>query len=291
MSHRRRPAPFVIVGGGVAGSAAAVELRDVGYRGRVVIVSEEPVLPYRRAPLSTAYLRGEIDRDSLLVRPAAWYRDAGVDLLLGATATRVDAARRLVEVRGHGPLPYDRLVLATGTQDQFPQMPGAHRVRSIADADALRRLALPGRRAVVFGASDSSGDVATSLAAMGLAVTVITDRPVRAAVTAGASGLVHTPEGTIEADLVVDARGWIPRTHLAETAGLDVDDGVLVDAWGRTADERIGAAGAVGHRVGPDVGGVPGARDEGMAAALGAAVARSLVGLPASPEVVARLAL
>ena len=290
MSHRERPAPFVIVGGGVAGSAAAVALRDAGYRGRVVIVSEEHALPYRRAPLSNAYLRGEIDRDELLVRPASWYRDAGVDLLLGATATRVDPARHLVEVQGHGPLAYDRLVLATGTQDRFPRLPGSHRVRSIADADALRALALPGRRAVVVGASRSGADTSTSLAAMGLAVTRLTDTPVLAVVNAGDRRIVHTPEATLEADLVVDARCSIPRTRLAETAGLDVDDGVLVDAWGRTADDRIGAAGAVAHRVDPVVGPLPDGRDEKSAAAFGAVVARSLVGLPASTQAVACLA-
>lgn len=290
MSHRKRPAPFVIVGGGVAGSAAAAELRDAGYRGRVVIVSEEPVLPYRRAPLSREYLRGEIDREALLIRPASWYRDAGVDLLLGATATRIDAARHLVDVRGHGPLAYDRLVLATGTQDRFPQMPGSSRVRSLADADALRGLALPGMRVTVVGASKSSAGVAGSLAAMGLVVTLMNTSSALAVVTAGSRRLAHTPEASLGADLVVDARDSIPRAGLAETAGLAVDDGVLVDAWGRTADERIGAAGAVAHRVDQVSGSLPAARDERSAAALGAAVARSLLGLPASPEVVAFLA-
>jgi 3-phenylpropionate/trans-cinnamate dioxygenase ferredoxin reductase subunit len=290
MSHRRRPAPFVIVGGGVAGSAAAIELRDAGYRGPVVIVSEEPVLPYRRAPLATAYLRGEIDREALLSRPASWYRDAGVDLLLGATATRVDAARHLVEVRGHGPLAYERLVLATGTQVQLPRMPGTCRVRSLADADAIRGMARPGRRAVIFGTGRPSRDIASSLAALGMTVTNLDDTPVLAVVPADAGHLVHTPEATHEADVVVDARGSRPRTDLAETAGLDVDDGVIVDAWGRTADERIGAAGAVARRVDPLLGSLPGAEDERSAARFGAAVARSLVGLPASPETVVRLA-
>ena len=281
MSHRERPAPFVIVGGGVAGGAAAVALRDAGYRGRVVIVSEELALPYRRAPLSNAYLRGEIDRDELLVRPASWYRDTGVDLLLGALATRVDPARHLVEVQGHGPLAYDRLVLATGTQDRFPSLPGTHRIRSIVDADALRILALPGGRAIVFGTGRASGEIASSLASKGLAVRLLADTPVVAVEAVGARRFVHTPGSTLEADVVVDSRGSIPCTHLAETAGLDVDNGVLVDAWGRTADERIGAAGAAARRIDPVVGTLPGVRDEGSAAAHGAAVARSLIGLSA----------
>ena len=116
----------------------------------------------------------------------------------------------------------------------------------------------PGGGPVVVGAGRSGADIATSLAAMGLAVTRLTDSRALAVVKAGDRRIVHTPEATLEADLVVDARGSIPRTRLAETAGLDVDQGVLVDAWGRTADERIGAAGAVAHRVDPVVGSLPG---------------------------------
>lgn len=313
MSHRKRPAPFVIVGGGVAGSAAAIELRIAGYRGRVVIVSEEPLLPYRRSPLTTTYLRGEIDRDELLVRPASWYRDAGIDLLLGATATSVDAASQVVEVRGHGPIAYDRLVLATGTEDRLPPLPGAHRVRSIADADAVRRRALAGRSAIVVGGNRRSTDIAVSLAAMGLSVTLLEPRstrspdegglddtpsfdregadrierlagtPVLAVSVAGARRQVHTPTAVLAADLVVDARDQVPRTTLAWTAGLIVKGGVLADARGRTEDDRIGAAGAVARRVDPVVGTLPRTWDDGSAATLGAAVARALASLPPPP--------
>jgi len=313
MSHRPGSTPFVIVGGGVAGVAAATTLRQEGFGGRVVLVSDEHAMPYRRSPLTKGYLRGESSREDLLIHRREWYRDAGVDLLLGARATRLDRARKVLEVRGHGTFGYDRLVVATGARQQEPTLPGAFVVRTIADADAVRDAARTARDAVVVGAGYAGSEIASSLAWLGLRVTLLgrrsapvpllgssagawlASRAARVGIDVRANVGPVAVEGrgprrtitagpvTLEADLVVQATGAAPRVRLARDAGLAVADGVLVDTHARSSDPDIAVAGDAARFAGPTTGTHVRVGHEATAAGLGVLAARTLLDRSSGP--------
>jgi 3-phenylpropionate/trans-cinnamate dioxygenase ferredoxin reductase component len=270
---------IVIAGAGQAGGETAIQLRKLGYDGRVVVVGDEPQPPYRRPPLSKTFLDGTVVENTLYLQ-----QQAGLDKLAiehrGATrATGIDrAGKRLLTDRGD--IAYDRLVLATGSRVRRLPLPGADRanvfhLRTIADVDRIRARLAPGRRVVVVGGGFIGLEVAASCVKLGLAVTVLEGLPrVLARVTAppvsaffervhreagvdlrtGAqlAALEGEPEVThvvladgtrIAADLVIVGIGIVPNVELARDAGLAVDDGIVVDEFTRTADPDILAAG------------------------------------------------
>jgi 3-phenylpropionate/trans-cinnamate dioxygenase ferredoxin reductase component len=279
---------YVIAGAGLAGAKAAEALRAEGFDGRIVLIGDEPELPYERPPLSKDYLRGESRREQARVHPDGFYADHDVELLTGTAVTALDTAARSVTLAGGEPLAYDRLLLATGSEPRRLSVPGAeldgvHHLRTFADSDAIAAALQPGTRAVIAGGGWIGMEVAASARQKGLEVTVVelAGVPLQAALGREVGELyarlhrergvaVHTGtkiarvEGAgrvervvlddgwaLEADLVVAGLGAMPRTELAERAGLAVDNGVLCDASLRTSDPHVFAAGDIANAEHP----------------------------------------
>ena len=274
--------PVVIVGGGLAGATAAFALRERGVDGRIVIVSEEPQLPYERPPLSKAYLRGEEPLEKAFVKQASDYDAQSIDLLSGRRAVQLDPVSRRVNLDDGTDLPYGALLLATGSAPrrldvEGGDLAGIHLLRTAADADSLRAAAADAKAIVVVGSGWIGTEVAASLTQMGHAVTLVsdTDQPLERVlgpqvgkVYAGlhtehgvriVNGKVASLEGDeritgvrladgqlLAADLVVVGIGAIPRTKLALRGGLEIKQGgIAVDEFLRTSVPSIYAAGDI----------------------------------------------
>jgi 3-phenylpropionate/trans-cinnamate dioxygenase ferredoxin reductase subunit len=169
--------PIVIVGGGVAGGNAAVTLREEGYRGRVVLISREPGVPFGRPPLSKTYLRFEEDLSGWYVRPQDWYADHDVELRTGAVVAVDPAAHRVVLDPGEE-VDYQTVLVATGGRNRRLRIPGAdltgvHYLRTVAECDAIKQQAVPGRRGVVVGMGFIGCEVAASLTQLGVRMTAV----------------------------------------------------------------------------------------------------------------------
>jgi 3-phenylpropionate/trans-cinnamate dioxygenase ferredoxin reductase subunit len=279
---------FVIVGGGLAGAKAAQTLRDEGFDGRVVLLGEEDVPPYERPPLSKDYLRGEAERASFAVLDEGYYADHDVELRLDCSVERVDASARAVELAGGERLAYDRLLLATGAQPnrlgvRGGDLEGVHLLRTVADSDALREQLVPDRRVVVVGAGWIGCEVAASARELGAQVTVVEPMlvPLERVLGPELGGFyrdVHLEHGVefvlgtgvteidgegraqrvkmsdgreLACDLVVAGIGVTPRVGLAKHAGLDVDNGIVVDEHLRSSAPEIFAAGDVANAQHP----------------------------------------
>jgi 3-phenylpropionate/trans-cinnamate dioxygenase ferredoxin reductase component len=276
---------FAVVGGGMTAAAAVQELRMLGFDGRIVLVGEERHVPYERPPLSKEYLRGEQGRDALPVHSPSWYGEQEVEVRLETRAVRLDPAGPTVELSDGDRVAADVLLLATGGRPR--RLPGepSDRVlylRVVEDADRIRE-ALRSGRLVVVGAGFIGAEVAASARSQGAEVTVLEMAPVplvRAlgeemgrlygeihrehgvdlrtsegvdAIEESAGGVVvRTSKGdAIEADAVVVGVGIQPNVELAEEAGLDVDNGVLVDERCRTSAEGVFAAGDMANHQHP----------------------------------------
>jgi len=170
--------PILIVGGGVAGGNAAATLREEGFRGRVVIISKEPGVPFGRPPLSKTYLRSEEDLEGWYVRPAGWYQEHDVELLGESRAVAVDAAAHTVVLDSGRELRYQKVLIATGGRNRRLEIPGAelpgiHYLRTVAECDAIKAEAAANRRAVVVGMGFIGCEVAASLTQLGVRVTAV----------------------------------------------------------------------------------------------------------------------
>ncbi|GCB50887.1 NAD(P)/FAD-dependent oxidoreductase [Streptomyces sp. NL15-2K] len=271
----------VVVGAGQAGFQTAVSLRERGYGGRITLVGDEDAAPYERPPLSKAYLTGEADEALLWLRPPEYYVRQSIDLLADRV-TAIDRAACTARLAGGGVLDYDHLVLATGARPRRLAVPGSElrgvwALRTLAEALALRDELRRAAEVVVVGAGFIGLEFAAAARALGCAVTVVEllDRPLARAVgerTAEHFTRLHRRQGTrllfgrrvarfhddgsgavtevelcdgsrLPTDLVVLGAGVEPRTELAETAGLRVDDGIAVDARLRTGDPAVSAIG------------------------------------------------
>ena len=170
--------PIVIVGSGLAGGNAAATLREEGFPGPVVLISPEPGVPFGRPPLSKTYLRSEEDLDGWYVRPAGWYADHGVELCRGPVVAAVDPAAHTVTLDNGEELGYAKVLIATGGRNRRLKIPGAdlpglHYLRTVAECDAIKAEAVPGRRAVVVGMGFIGCEVAASLTQLGVQVTAV----------------------------------------------------------------------------------------------------------------------
>ena len=273
------PERIVIVGAGQAGAQAVATLRAEGFTGALTMVGEEAYAPYQRPPLSKAYLMGTLERARLFLKPDSFYREAGCELILNATAKTIDRAGRKVLLADGRALPYDKLLLATGTRARRIRCPGAelsgiHYLRSIADVDALQAVFTSGKKLAVVGGGYIGLEVAAVAAKHGLSVTVfealervmarsvskLTSDFFEAAHRAGGVELVLNTgveafEGTervtavraggkvYPADFVLVGIGALPNMELAKEAGLPCADGIVVDLNAATADPAIYAAG------------------------------------------------
>ncbi|MGQ0623023.1 MAG: NAD(P)/FAD-dependent oxidoreductase [Panacagrimonas sp.] len=270
----------IIVGAGQAGGETASELRKLGYAGRLVIVGEEPHLPYKRPPLSKTYLAGTATRDSLYVIPQAALERVNVEFIGGLRAASIDRAGRTLQLADGRALSYDKLVLATGGRPRMLSLPGADApnvfaLRTIADVDAIRTHCVAGKRLVIVGGGYIGLEVAAVATKLGLSVTVLesmprvlqrvtapemsafyervhreagvdlrTDVQIRAFEKMGDALEVVLGDGSrLAADFVVVGIGLIPNVELAQAAGLAVDNGIVVDEFACTSDPDIHAAG------------------------------------------------
>jgi 3-phenylpropionate/trans-cinnamate dioxygenase ferredoxin reductase subunit len=177
MTERTTEHPIVIVGGGLAGGNAAVTLREEGFAGPVVIIGHEPTVPFGRPPLSKTYLRSEEALDGWYVRPAGWYADHDVERR-DDTVAAVDPAAHTVTLDSGGELRYHQVLIATGGRNRelgIPGsgLPGIHYLRTVAECDAIKQEAVPGRHAVVIGMGFIGCEVAASLTQLGVRVTVV----------------------------------------------------------------------------------------------------------------------
>src|SRR4029077_15916625 len=174
---------FVIVGASLAGASAATALRDGGFEGELTLIGEEARLPYSRPALSKGYLRGQESFEAQLVNPAADYERRRITVRVGARATRVDPARRVVELAGGEVVGYDRLLVTTGGRNRSLRSPGADlpgifQLRTVEECDRIRAAARAGARAVVVGMGFIGSEVSASLRQMGVAVSVVEGNPV-----------------------------------------------------------------------------------------------------------------
>jgi 3-phenylpropionate/trans-cinnamate dioxygenase ferredoxin reductase component len=177
MGERTTGNPFVIIGGGLAGGNAAATLRDEGFPGPIVLIGREPGVPFGRPPLSKTYLRSEEDLDGWYVRPADWYAGHDVELR-GEEVAAVDPAAHTVTLATGGELRYEKILIATGGSNRRlnapgAELPGLHYLRTVAECDAIKQEAVPGRRAVVVGMGFIGCEVAASLTQLGVRVTAV----------------------------------------------------------------------------------------------------------------------
>jgi 3-phenylpropionate/trans-cinnamate dioxygenase ferredoxin reductase component len=269
----------LILGAGHAGSQLAIQLRKEGWPGKIVLIGDEPHVPYHRPPLSKAVLSGEKTLDNVLLRPRAIYDTNRVELRLGEQAVAVMREEKMLKLASGELLTYDRLAICAGARViRLPlgeHLKGVFYLRNAADVSAIQTMLDAGKRAVIIGGGYVGLEAAAVLNRLGLVVTVlersdrvlqrVTSAPVSdfftrlhqrhgvtvvsgAEVTAisGAEQVesVQCADGSrFAADVVIIGIGVVPETALAEEAGLRIDNGIAVDQSGQTSDPFIYAAG------------------------------------------------
>ena len=289
----RTDASVVIIGAGHAGGSAAAFLRQFGWTGPIMLVGDEPMIPYQRPPLSKAWLKGEATAESLSLKPADFYEQASIDLRLATPALAIDRTARRVDLQNGDRLPYDHLVLALGSRSRKLPVAGAElgqvlELRTAADADRIKAALQPGRRLAIIGGGYIGLEVAASARALGLDVTVI-ERETRLLARVASAELsrfyerVHVAQGVeillganvaaldgdargavagvrlgdgrrIACDVALVGVGAIANDELARAAGLDCNDGIMVDAAARSSDLNIWAIGDCTRRPLPHYG-------------------------------------
>ena len=305
--------PLVIVGNGMAAMRLVEKLhqRALG-RYAIAVVGEEPRVAYNRVLLS-AVLAQEISRSEIELKPARWWRDSGITLLVGQRAIEIDHVSSRVRLAGGATLPFRKLVLATGSRPirlTVPGMdlPGVLTFRDLGDVGAIEQSAARNRKAVVIGGGLLGLEAAYGLAKAGAQVSVIhlMDRLMERQLDAHAAALLKEAierkginvflsaetsrilglaraEGvllnngqSLEADLVVVAAGVRPNVELAHTADLDINRGILVDEHLQTSRPEIFAIGECAEHRGICYGLVEPAYEQAHV------LARHLAGMPAS---------
>ncbi len=259
---------------------AAEVLRAGATEAEIVLIGDEPHLPYDRPPLSKAYLTDGLAAAKLHLKPESFYVEQRIRLKLGTAASAIDRVHREVELAGGERVPYDKLLLATGCASRRlpPQLETApiHYLRSLGDAERIRAALAPGLEIVMIGGGFIGLEIAASATKLGARVTVLEALPrllsrgmpavvsdfvrdlhlrhgvrfefearVERVETAGEGAVVTTGRGAYRCGLLLAGIGDAPNTALAERAGLVVEDGVRVDAMGRSSDPDIFAAGDV----------------------------------------------
>ncbi|MGE0361423.1 MAG: NAD(P)/FAD-dependent oxidoreductase [Vicinamibacterales bacterium] len=309
------PPSFVVVGASLTGATAAATLRADGFDGDITLIGAEPDPPYERPPLSKQYLRGETPFEKALVRPATFYAEHRIETLFGVRATRVDPPGRVVHLETGRRVPYDRLLIATGVRNRRPPIPGLELdgvldLRSVGDADALRRHIAAGKRAVVIGMGFIGCEVAASLRQMGVEVVAIESSPAPLFRVLGEEvGMVvasiHRDQGVetifddlvvrveghgrvervitkrgrrVECDFAVVGVGVDPVVDFLADSGIGVDNGILVDEYCRSTVEGVYAAGDVANHTHPVFGRRMRVEHWQNAMQQGAAAARSMLG-------------
>ncbi|OAN97616.1 NAD(P)/FAD-dependent oxidoreductase [Sulfitobacter geojensis] len=273
-------AHVVVIGAGQAGSSCVAKLRNSGYDGKVTLIGAEPVPPYQRPPLSKAYLMGDMTLERLFLRPESFYDELDIQLRLNARVDAIDAQARTVAIGGDV-LGYDDLVLTTGSEpNRLPTtiggaLDGVHVVRDLADVDGMAPRFVKGAKVLIVGGGYIGLEAASVAAKLGLQVTLVemSDRilqRVAAPETSDFFRALHKGHGVdiregigletllgdgavsgarlsdgseLDVDFVIVGVGIRPATGLAEAAGVVLENGIKVDAQGRTSLSGIWAAG------------------------------------------------
>ena len=278
----------VIVGAGIAGVSAAAGMRSAGWDGEILLIGDEPELPYRRPPVSKEIIRGDKTADQIRIKPENWYEQQAIGLRLETPVVALNAEAHTVRLAGGETISFDRLLLATGgIARQMSDAKGARTLRTLADVPRLQRQLTPGQHLIVVGAGLIGSEIAASARGLGCEVTLLetaslplprllppllgqmyvdlhkgngtelhTDVTVMSIVDEGSETVVRAADGrTWSAPVVVLAVGMEPATGLAEAAGLEVSNGVVVDASGQTSVPGIYAAGDVANMPNAVLGG------------------------------------
>ena len=284
---------FVIVGAGLAGAKTAQALREEGFAGRIVLLGQEPERPYERPPLSKDFLQGKSEREKIFVHAQSWYAEHNVELRTSTKVTGIDRSAHRVDCARGGPVSYDKLLLSTGASPRQLSVPGSdrHRVyylRRIEDSQQLKFALSVSSRVAILGAGWIGLEVAAAARAAGLEVTVLErgELPLQRILgTAPAeifaklhrdhgvdlrcgvqatriigddprqpTGVALSDGSQLGVDLVVAGIGAVPNTLLAQAAGLELENGVMVDEHLRSSDPDIYAAGDVANAFHPLLG-------------------------------------
>ena len=271
----------VVVGAGQAGASLVAKLRQTGFEGEITLIGAEKVPPYQRPPLSKAYLLGEMAEERLYLRPADFYAENDITLRLDTRVTGIDAQAKTVTLEGGEILGYDRLALTTGAHPRtLPaaiggKLDGVFAVRDLSDADAMAPEFVAGKKVLIIGGGYIGLEAAAVAAKLGLKVTLVemAERILQRVAAPETSdyfrnlhsehgvdiregvGLDHLigndrvtgaklTDGTeLEIDFAIVGVGVNPARILAESAGIAVGNGITTDAFGRTSDPSIWAAG------------------------------------------------
>ena len=271
---------IVVVGGGQAAASLVAKLRTLGCEDAITLITEEPVPPYQRPPLSKAYLMGDMAEERLYLRPAEFYADQNIDLRLSTRVAAIDPAAKTVTANGET-VRYDQLALCTGSNPRrLPARIGGdldsvYEVRTLADVDRMAPEFIQGRRVLVIGGGYIGLEAAAVASKLGLEVTLVemaerilqrvaapetsdyfrnlhTGHGVKVVEGVGLDHLegdsrvsrAHLTDGsTLDIDFAIVGVGIEPATGLAEAAGLAIENGIRTDASGRTSDPDIWAAG------------------------------------------------
>lgn len=271
----------IIIGAGQAGASAAAKLRNLGYDDDITLIGAESAPPYQRPPLSKKYMLGEMDLERLYLRPIDYYESNNITLRLGTKVDAIDTATKSITIQDET-LSYDNLILTTGSWPRrLPakiggDLRGVYYMRDLADADAMADEFQEGRRALIIGGGYIGLEAAAVAAKKGVKVTLVemADRILqrvaapqtsdffRAAHAAqgvdiregvgldhlidhnGRIGTAKLSDGSeIEIDFAIVGVGIIPASELAEAAGITLDNGIMVDEFGRTSAPNVYAAG------------------------------------------------
>jgi 3-phenylpropionate/trans-cinnamate dioxygenase ferredoxin reductase component len=275
---------FVIVGASLAGAKAAEELREQGFDGQVTLVGAESERPYERPPLTKDYLRGESEREKAYVHPSDFYAEHDIELLTDTTVDAIDPSGAKITLNDGRALGYDRLLLTTGAEPRQIPVPGAdlegvHYLRTLSNCDALRARLDAGGHVAVIGAGWIGSEFAASARQRGLDVTLIdpltlpNERVFGAEIGSfyrdvharhgvelmlgegveafegdGVVARVRTSSGArVDCDFAVVGIGVAPRVALARDAGLELDNGVVVNEHLESSTPGVFAAGDVAH--------------------------------------------
>ncbi|MDA8786207.1 FAD-dependent oxidoreductase [Porticoccaceae bacterium] len=270
----------VVIGGSHAAVQLAISLRQNGWDGGITVISEENHMPYQRPPLSKAYLAGDSSKEQLALRAPAAYEKLDVNFMLGVKVKRIDVQAHQLELDNNQALGFSKLALCTGARVRPLPIPGAdlrgvHYLRTMDDVAGIQQSAASAKTAVIIGGGYIGLETAASLSKLGIAITVLETESrllkrvasettsefylrlhrengvdIRCNTMATAlegdsavSGVVCGDGLKIAADMVIIGIGVIPNTELASDAGLEVDNGVLVNEFAQTSHPDIVAAG------------------------------------------------
>jgi 3-phenylpropionate/trans-cinnamate dioxygenase ferredoxin reductase component len=285
-------ATYVIAGASLAGAKAAEALREEGFGGPVMLIGEETERPYERPPLSKDYLLGKAERETIYVHPQVWYGDHGVDLRLGTRVTGIDPAAHEIMLDDGSRAGYAKLLLATGSSPRRLPVSGSdaggvHYLRRVGDSDEIKAAFAAAARVAVIGAGWIGLETAAAARAADVEATILEAaelpllrvlgpqvaqvfadlhrdhgvdlrfgvRVAEITESGGRADGVRLADGShIPADAIIVGIGITPNTGLAEAAGLETGNGVVVDARLRSSDPDIYAAGDVANAYHPLLG-------------------------------------